>query len=518
MRRRELLAGILSGAALAPLAGLATGARAQVRAGGEAINVVERFGFVPDGRTDNYEAFHRLADHATQNGGGHYIFPRGVYFVERFRTTPHGTTDRRHVVNAEYLDCDGLTLIGHGATIRLNGRFHRPATRGADGLTVGVHMATFMPFEIRRCRNVTIAGFEIDGGNSDMTRDPGVNEGYAHLIALNACSEVLLEDLHLHHGQVDGILLSDEGMMTNARPTRACRNVHLRRVRCLNNARGGLAPLQVFGLLAEDCEFSGNGFPGGRYDYHMPGFGVDIEPDRGNEGVDVDTKTGNLEFRRCNMFDNRSAVLAAYVHNFKGYCRFIDCNTRNREDANHIIATWPGEGILFEGGEHDCGPGCFWLSWQSQTGGTTILRNLTIRSSHHFGMLHAFAGNLARVENCSLIGTHTDASSGHFPFFAADPGGGRRNVFANNRIFIPAAHKDHSGPFDVEPNFHHTDLTGNEYRTDLAIPGEYFVLAFSVETCRVRNERFRGSFPGFRDTFRPVASEVHDTRLPYSYP
>jgi hypothetical protein len=218
------------------------------------------------------------------------------------------------------------------------------------------------------------------------------------------------------------------------------------------------------------------------------------------------------------MFDNRSAVLAAYVHNFKGYCRFIDCNTRNHEDANHIIATWPGEGILFQGGEHDCGPGCFWLSWQGQTGGTTILRDLTVRSSHHFGMLHAFAGNLARIENCSLIGTHRDASSGHFPFFAADPGGGRRNLFTNSRIFIPAAHKDHSGPFDVEPNFHHTDLIGNEYRTDLAIPGEYFVLAFSVETCRVQNERFRGSFPGFRDTFRPVASEVHDSRLPYSYP
>src|SRR5687768_17509973 len=102
MRRRELLAGILSGAALAPLTGLGTVASAQPRTSG-GINVMERFGFVPDGRTDNYEAFHRLADHATQNRGGHYVFPRGVYFVERFRTAPHGTTDRRQVINAEYL-------------------------------------------------------------------------------------------------------------------------------------------------------------------------------------------------------------------------------------------------------------------------------------------------------------------------------------------------------------------------------------------------------------------------------
>ena len=56
-------------------------------------------------------------------------------------------------------------------------------------------------------------------------------------------------------------------------------NVTLRNVKCRNNGRGGLAPLQVYGMSAVDCEFSGNGFPGGKYDWHSPGFGVDVEPD-----------------------------------------------------------------------------------------------------------------------------------------------------------------------------------------------------------------------------------------------
>lgn len=518
MNRREMIGGMVSASALVRATGwgavaAACGSGTALAQG--AVDVVERFGFVGDGRTDNYEAFHRLADHASRTGGGSYVFPAGTYYVARHRERPYGFRDRRFVMNAEYLDCDRLTLSGYGAKIVLNGRFHRSGRRGTDGLTVGIHTAVFMPFEFRRCRNLTISGFEMDGGNARMTRDGPVTEGYSHLIALNSCSDVLLQDLDLHHGQVDGIYLSDDVANGGPTPGRACRNIRLRNVKCRNNARGGLAVIQVFGLSAVECEFSGNGYPGGNYVYHPPGFGVDIEPDRAREGVDIDTKTGNLEFVRCNFYDNVSAILAAYSNSFKGYCRFIDCNTRNRQGDNHIIANWPGEGVLIEGGEHDAGPGCIYLSWQGQTGCRTTLRNLTIRSSNQFGLLHAFDGNLAVVEGCSLIGTHRTPNLGNFPFIAADPGRGRRNVFARNRIFLPAASKDRSQAMDVGPNIHHTDLTGNEYSTDLAIRGEYFLAAFDP-SCSVRNERFRGRFPGPQDTIRPTPD--HDSRTPYSRP
>lgn len=511
MKRRTFLAGAAAAAVLGPKV-----ARASVQRE-EAINVVERFGFVPDGRADNYAAFHRLADFANAARGGRFHFPEGDYAVQRYRTAPYGTRDPQVVRNATFLDLDRLELSGRGARILLNGRFHRSGQMGRDGLTLGIHNVHFMPFDIRRCRNVRIAGLEIDGGAGDTTRDIAVLEGYAHLIALNSCTDVLLEDLDLHHALSDGIFLGDDVSHTGVLPGRVCRNVRLRNVKCRHNARGGLAPLHVLGLLAEDCDFSGNGFPG-RHGGHAPGFGIDFEPDRNRVGIDVDSLTGNAEFRRCTLFDNGSAILAAYIASYTGYCRFIDCDTRNGNDqGNHIIASWPGEGLLIQGGQHDAGVGLINLSWQ-QPGGTTRLKGLTLRSRNAFGILHAYAGNLAMVEDCDIIGTHREPDDGPFIFFGQDPGGGRRNLFRGNRLFLPAAHKGIGAPFQVECTFANTDLADNLYRTDLARPGEFFARNADPATCSARNERFQGAFPGRQDSFRPEISETYDTRRPVSMP
>lgn len=518
MERRNVIKGLTASAVLLaaprPSAG-SVGAPAPIPA--DAVNVVQRFGFVGDGNTDNYEAFHRLAANANANRGGHYLFPPGDYRVARYRTEPLSTRIRGAVRNAEFVDCDHLTIHGYGARILLHGRFRRPAGRLPNGRQLGADVATFMPFDIRRCRNVTIAGLEMDGGVRDMTRAPEVTEAYAFLVALNACTNVLLQDLHLHHSQTDAIVLADGTMRGENPPGQACRNVTLSNVKCLHNARGGLAALQVYGLSARDCEFSGNGYPGD-YGPHAPGFGVDIEPDNALAG-EVDVKTGNLEFVRCNFYDNYTAIAAAYVSSFQGHCRFMECNTRNGNNApNHMILSWPGEGLLVQGGTHDAGAGCIYLSWQQQTGSKVTLKGLTVRSSHPFGILHGFDGNMAIVEDCSITGTHDSMNGGHFLRFSADPLAGQKNVFRRNRIFIPAAAKDRGSRFDVEPNFHHTELADNLYTTDLAVRGEYFVRAFNPDNCRVSNERFRGSFPGPQDTFQPVVSGGFDTRTPFSYP
>ena len=515
MDRRHFLSGLLSASATA---GLAPAGRLAAAAAPEAIDVAQRFGFVGDGRTDNYEAFHRFADHVNRSGGGAYVFPPGTYLVARYRTASLGTTDRRETINPDIFGANGLSITGYGARILLNGNFHRAGGKGKDGLPVGMHMATVVPFNIRGSRNVRIAGFEMDGGVRGMSRDDNVGEAYAYLIALQACADVVLEDMDLHHSMTDAVVLSDDFVLTGRLPGRACRNVTLKNVTCRDNGRGGLGALQVRGLQAAGCTFSGNGFPGGKYSWHAPGFGVDIEPDRGLLGENIDIRTGDIEFVRCNFYDNFSAILACYVQSFGGYCRFIDCNTRNRHDGpNHIIAAWPGEGILIQGGEHDAGKGCIWLSWQGQEGGKSTLRSMNIRSGHDFGLLHPQPDNVTRVENCTITGTHTDPGQGHFIFFAQKPQGGQRNVFRGNRIFIPAARKDEGKVWDIEPSFVHTDLADNVYTTDLKVPGLHFTRNYEPATCTVRNERFRGAFPGPRDTFRPIAAvETYDTREPYS--
>lgn len=511
MDRRSFIAGAAAAATLAPVK-----SRASVQRDA-AVNVVERFGFIGDGRADNYEAFHRLAAHANSQGGGRFHFPPGAYAVRRHRTVSFGSTQPGIVRNATYLDLDGLELAGRGARILLDGRFHRSGRIGRDGLTLGVHHVHFMPFDVRRSRNIRIEGLEIDGGARDTRRDPNVVEGYAHLVALNACSNVELVDLHLHHALADGIYLGDDFAHSGVLPGRVCRNVRLTRVSCRHNARGGLAALHVLGLTAGECDFSSNGHPG-LHGGHAPGMGVNFEPDRNRVGPEIDSHTGDCEFLRCTFHDNHSAILAAYIASYTGYCRFIDCDSRNANGGEvHIIAGWPGEGMLIQGGDHDAGTGAVYASFQ-QPGGVTRLKGLTLRSRHMFGLLHGFGGSLAEVEDCTIIGTHREPGDGSFIFFGQDPGGGRRNLFRNNRIFVPAARKRRGAAFQMECTFANTDLIGNEYRTDLSRAGEYFVRNADLSSCRISGERFRGAFPGRGDTFRPLASDVHDTRLPFSAP
>ena len=512
MDRRNFVAGAVALGAVSVLPGSKLLSQARV-VSDAAVNVVERFGFVGDGRTDNYDAFHRLANFANAQGGGHFYFPPGDYWVQRHRTTFVKIRDPREVLNAQYLGCSGLTLRGERANIRLNGRFHRSQRAGPDGVALGVHAGMFMPFEIRRSRNVLISGFEMDGGVREMTRDASIEEGYSYLVALHACTDVTLRDLVLRHSQTDAILLSDDLMMAVADRGQACRDIKLERVRCLNNARGGLAPLQVLGLECVDSAFNGNGFGTGDYGRHAPGFGVCVEPDRSDPG-EVDEKTGNLAFTRCDFNDNFSAFLAAYIAHYQGYLRLTDCHSANGNNTpNHIIIHW-GDAIM-QGGVHDTGEGRIWASWTDPPGGDLLMRDLEVRSAGHFGIYHEFAGSRLRMEGVRLIGRHTKADHGSFPAIEADPGGGRKNVVRNCEFFLPAARKSDQWLYDDEPSFNHSLCENNLFRTDLPASGQHFSTQYGPGTV-VRGDRYRGTLPGPEDSFRPIHNSDHDTRLPFS--
>jgi polygalacturonase len=509
MDRRDFVAGLLGSASLA-LGAFAF--RASAQAAAEAVNVVERFGFVADGRTDNYAAFHRWAAHVNAARGGHYLFPPGTYLVTRHRTKSLAKRDPATVINSLIDRADGLTITGYGARIRLNGAFHRSARPGPAGEPVGTHLALFMPFEIHRSRNVTIKGFDMDGGVGQMSRDAGVNEIYAALIALHGCTGVLLEDLDLHHCQTDGVYLASSFL--GGKPSLACRDVTLRNVKSHDNARGGLGAMHVYGLLCEDCAFNNNGPERAKYLAHAPRYGVDIEPDY--ILPDVDILTGNVEFRNCEFHDNVSALLAGYGQRFRGYLRIIDCRSSNRPGGRyHIIINWPG--ALIQGGVHDAGVGEIHCSWQEQKGGDMTIRDCEIRTSGPYGLFHYFDGNLVRIERVKFVGTHSGpGTNGEVLTVSADPGGGRRNIVRNCDIFIPAARKARGHPYDNEIIFHHTVSEGNLFRTDLpAGGGQHFAVVYGNRAA-ARGDRFRGTAAGPQDSFRPSYNSAHDTRLPFS--
>lgn len=500
--RRPFIAASVAGAFLLPRGySLATAAAASQQRS-LPVDVVRAFGFVPDGRTDNYLAFHRWAAHVNRIGGGSYVFPPGIYYVHRHRA--RGSA----IANSGIVRANGLTISGYGARIILNGGFHRSQGPALDN-------AIFMPFEFGWCRNVRIAGFEIDGGVRAMSRDPVTPETYAHLIALSGCEDVELEDLDLHHSQTDGVYLYLAGWIPGRRTGVACRNVRLRNVRCTNNARGGLAALHVNGLICVDCTFSENGTGLGRYEAHAPGFGVDVEPDYVS-AADVNVRTGNLEFRNCRFHDNVSAFLAAYSRRYEGHLRLIDCSSSNRfGHPHHMIIDWPG--ALIEGGLHELGAGTLWTSWQGERGGDLTIRGSEVRTAGLYGIFHTEPGNIVRLESLKLVGTHTDPGShGVVLGVQADPGGGRKNIVRNCDIFIPAARKSRGHAYDYEVSFHHALSEQNLYQTNLpSAGGQHFCVEYGREVI-ASEDRFQGTAPGPHDSFRPAHMASHDTRRPYS--
>lgn len=503
MNRRSFCGGLLAATALG--GGFGRSAAPAFAAQGStapAVDVVDRFGFVPDGRTDNYDAFHRFTRHVSQAGGGNYVFRPGTYFVGRHRGPSNGGQ------NARIVGAEGLTITGTGAKIVLNGRFRRSQGRGFDN-------AMLMVFDLWDCRNVRIAGFDIDGGVRDTSRDPSVMEIYSHLIALNGCVGVTLEDLDLHHSQTDAVYLYQSGHSPGRRIGRACRDITLRRVTCRNNARGGLAALNVSGLLCVDCSFSGNATGLGRYTWHPPGFGVAMEPDQfGPDNIDV--WTGNLEFRNCRFDDNITAFGAAYSSRYRGYLRLIDCSSTNPGNhLYHIFISWPG--AVIERGRFDVGTGAFYTSWQGETGSDVTIRDTEIRTSGLHGLFHYHAGNIVNLERVKIVGTHTGPGThGVVLDVSADPGRGRRNRMTGCDIFIPAARKSRAHPYDIEVNIRHTVSQDNVFRTNLAAgAGHYFCTDYGERAVAIR-DRYRGTAPGPNDSFRPALGSSHDTRQPFS--
>lgn len=484
-------------------------AAAQVSAS-PAVDVVEAFGFVPDGRTDNAPAFRRWIAHVNRARGGNYVFPAGDYLVRQHRTEDFNL--RPHL-NPVIDRCDGLVVSGYGARIRLHGAFHRGGRRGPGGVAVGTHLAIFMPFSIHRSRNVVIRGFEMDGGVRDMSRDDSLQEIYAALVALHGCTGVTLEDLDLHHCQTDGVYV--DATIRGGRPAVACRDITLRRVTSRHNARGGLGIIQVYGLLAEDCAFNGNGEGLGRYKAHAPRYGVNVEPDYMRR-QDVDVLTGNIELRRCRLMDNGSAFIAGYIDRYQGYLRLIDCRSSNRTDGPyHMIVSWPG--ALIEGGAYDAGAGVISLSWDSQRGGDVVMRGAEVRTSGPYGILHAFPGNVVALEGVRIVGEHrSPGTHGSVLMLQSDPGGGRRNRVRGCDIFVPAARKARAAPYDYEVTLNYTVSEDNVFRTDLpAAGGEHFCTEYGPRTV-ARRDRYRGTAPGPNDSFRPGHYSQHDTRQPFS--
>lgn len=223
------------------------------------FNVLD-FGADPSGKTDSWQAFKDWSQAITAAGGGIGLVPAGTYLIEKFTAIyePGSPDDFR------FEGCEGLWLVGYGATLEL-----RPKGDGPNG-EVQVHLLPsgaidrhmVCPFYIHDCHNVCLEGFEVNG-HVDQVQFNGVIETGGHCVTVENSTHVTIRHMRLHHGWTDGI--SVRAAFTE--PRLACRNVVIENCEIYSHIRASIAVFETRHFRISDCRI------------YNSGMGIDIEPD-----------------------------------------------------------------------------------------------------------------------------------------------------------------------------------------------------------------------------------------------
>jgi hypothetical protein len=258
--------------------------------GARAVSVKD-FGAAGDGAADDSAAMQKAADYICLHGGT-LVYPAGTYHIDRY--VIGGGPARNQVKNIEYRGCRGVSILGYGAKIDIQGDFVRTADYQSGGYTYSFSNAV-IPFDMIDSNGFRIEGFEIDGHVERMRRAPGVVESAAYGIRTSECARYILRKIHVHHCQTDGIYLGSS-------LSKADRDAVVADVTSTNNARQGLTIALLRGALVVDSVFRDTGETGGSYGKHAPAAGVDVEPNLLPPAID--TATGEILFVRDRFEEN----------------------------------------------------------------------------------------------------------------------------------------------------------------------------------------------------------------------
>lgn len=469
---------------------------------------VKDFGAVGDGTTDNYVALKAAADYMTAAGGGTLYFPPGDYYIDRFVTVSNGVVDP-----LQFNNCNGLALLGYGAKISNKGDYYRDvaSTRGLSGLVV------------RNCRNVLIAGFELDGNVDQTTTAGGLAEPATYGVYILSCERVSVEDVWSHHFINDGAGIRDDGVQTN--PRIASKYVTFNNVKCTYNGRQGLSLVQGRYCTFTNCDFSFNGRTTISF---SPSAGVDIEPNR------------NVSTPAPNQMDVDT-----------GECHFINCLFSENQGSQFVA----GEDFNIDGVRLD---GCQIITGGGSVGGTDTFILQVVRGSVNNCVFDTGSDTAGRQIYFGIaVSTISTCIVNGCTFYLRSPGNkivdnqSADTIFINNRIFVFGT-TPHTGTQQyIGSNNTNSEWTGNyfwaakEIYADGGAGDRHIILSYAPRLSR--NNRFEtdllasagdtgtahfangygaatisdgdvyvGTAPGAVDTFRPSFNSVFNTNLPYN--
>lgn len=258
-------------------------------AGTDTLNI-KNYGAKGDGKTNDYWAFIKaIADINKQGGNCTLIVPHGTYIIGVYNTAD------KIYKNFEFDSCTNISIIGLSAVIDVKGNYHRAADyiTGVKRDIIRSSTYSIIPFSFINCNNVTLSGFEVNGNSDKITKDPKVAEAQSHLIRIWETNNVIVKNMYLHHGITDGICIGGKKQFSQ--------NIYFYNVISASNGRQGMTIVDARDALFEKCQFINTGYFNGKYGYHNPGAGVDIEPIRRSiNGV----KTGNIKFIDCRFENN----------------------------------------------------------------------------------------------------------------------------------------------------------------------------------------------------------------------
>ena len=273
------------------------------------INVKDaKYNAVGDGITNDTAAFAAACADLSSNQGGVLHIPPGIYLVGK-QTQASASETGYAYLDKPIIHITGCTqpvvIEGNGAVLiaasNLKFGAFDPVTGNALATTAPYTTAAHAAHAYRMIHledntgGVVVKDLELNGRASLLNL--GGQWGTLAGRATHACGvwlknnqSVLLENLHIHHHGLDGVLVSAPACTQESLRT----PVTLRNVRCLSNGRNGLRWEGGNGLTAINCQFN---FSGRSVPVSALAAGVLVEPVASafaSQGV----------FMNCEMVDN----------------------------------------------------------------------------------------------------------------------------------------------------------------------------------------------------------------------
>lgn len=380
------------------------------------INVKD-YGAKGDGISNDYPALKNIFAMVSSKGSGEIYFPPGTYYIDNYHSQLGKTQD------LTISNCSYLKIHGKDAVISVNGKFHRPATRTSGKGNTYSSTYAVTPIIIRNSKNVIVENLEIRGNVQLTTKENKVAETGGRLLFVGECEGVTLNNLYLHHAQMDGLYI------------KGAKNLVATNIVSSNNARQGMTIVELDGGKFINCKFINTGVTNGNYGKHGPSAGVDIEPNTKVQYVK------NVSFFKCEFTDNLGAQILISNPVTTQNITFDSCHIEANENSAPRTIIVNAQNVVFQNSTIICENGSIYPVWHKQYASSTF-RNCIIKSNRSaFVAVENDLTKKVAIENCIIEYTGKKRLNTYFPYLKMT-----NLTFTNNQISIPSIYYREKGP------------------------------------------------------------------------